>query len=52
LSGQGKAAVKLALRVVGRGYIVESGRTVLTGPSARLLRSVEVRHIFLGVRTL
>ena len=29
-------------------YILESGRTVLSGPSAELLRSAEVKRIFLG----
>jgi len=40
--------VELALRLADRGYIMESGRTILTGTSAELLRSVEVRRIFLG----
>jgi branched-chain amino acid transport system ATP-binding protein len=40
--------VELALRLADRGYILESGRTILTGPSADLLRSSEVRRIFLG----
>jgi len=30
------------------GYILESGRTILTGPSAALLQSPEVKRIFLG----
>ena len=40
--------VELALRLADRGYILESGRTILTGPSAELLRSGEVKRIFLG----
>ncbi|HSL48409.1 MAG TPA: ABC transporter ATP-binding protein [Candidatus Deferrimicrobiaceae bacterium] len=40
--------VELALRLADRGYIMESGRTILTGPSAELLQSAEVKRIFLG----
>ena len=40
--------VELALRLADRGYILESGRTILDGPSAELLRSDEVKRIFLG----
>ena len=40
--------VELALRLADRGYILESGRTILTGPSAELLESPEVKRIFLG----
>ena len=40
--------VELALRLADRGYILESGRTILNGPSAELLRSAEVKRIFLG----
>jgi branched-chain amino acid transport system ATP-binding protein len=40
--------VELALRLADRGYVLESGRTVLSGPSAELLQSDEVRRIFLG----
>jgi branched-chain amino acid transport system ATP-binding protein len=40
--------VELALSIASRGYILESGRTVLDGPSADLLHSAEVRRIFLG----
>jgi len=40
--------VELALRLADRGYILESGRTILTGPSAALLQSAEVKRIFLG----
>jgi branched-chain amino acid transport system ATP-binding protein len=40
--------VELALRLADRGYVLESGRTILTGPSADLLVSPEVKRIFLG----
>jgi branched-chain amino acid transport system ATP-binding protein len=40
--------VELALKLAHRGYVLESGRTILEGPSAELLRSSEVRRIFLG----
>jgi branched-chain amino acid transport system ATP-binding protein len=40
--------VELALRLADRGYILESGRTILTGPAAALLQSPEVKRIFLG----
>jgi len=37
-----------ALALAHRGYVLESGRTVLEGRSAELLRSPEVRKVFLG----
>jgi branched-chain amino acid transport system ATP-binding protein len=40
--------VELALRLADRGCILESGRTILHGPSAELLGSSEVKRIFLG----
>jgi len=40
--------VELALSIASRGYVLESGRTVVDGRSADLLRSPEVRRIFLG----
>ena len=40
--------VELALGIASRGYILESGRTILDGPSGDLLHSAEVRRIFLG----
>lgn len=40
--------VELALRLADRGFILESGRTILSGPSAELLVSDEVKRIFLG----
>jgi branched-chain amino acid transport system ATP-binding protein len=40
--------VELALSIAHRGYVLESGRTVLDGRADALLRSPEVRRIFLG----
>ncbi len=40
--------VERALALAHRGYVLESGRTVLHGRSEELLRSPEVRRIFLG----
>ncbi|HET7876808.1 MAG TPA: ATP-binding cassette domain-containing protein, partial [Methylomirabilota bacterium] len=40
--------VELALRLAHRGYVLESGRTILQGSSAHLLQSPEVKRIFLG----
>ena len=40
--------VELALSIAHRGYVLESGRTVLDGRADELLRSPEVRRIFLG----
>ena len=40
--------VELALRMAHRGLVLESGRTILEGPSEALLGSAEVRRIFLG----
>ena len=38
----------MALKYADYGYIMESGRTILDGPSEDLLHSAEVRRIFLG----
>jgi branched-chain amino acid transport system ATP-binding protein len=40
--------VELSLRLAERAVVLESGRTVLSGPSSELLRSPEVKRIFLG----
>jgi branched-chain amino acid transport system ATP-binding protein len=40
--------VELALRLADRGYVLESGRTILSGLSAELLQSPDVKRIFLG----
>ncbi|MFM9746053.1 ABC transporter ATP-binding protein, partial [Streptomyces brasiliscabiei] len=40
--------VRLALAMATRGYILESGRLAISGPSGTLIDSPEVRRIFLG----
>ena len=40
--------VELALSIASRGFVLESGRTVVDGRSSELQRSPEVRRIFLG----
>ena len=40
--------VQVALSMAHRGYILESGRLVLAGDSEALLRSDEVKRVFLG----
>jgi branched-chain amino acid transport system ATP-binding protein len=40
--------VELALTLAHRGYVLESGRTILEGSAASLLQSSEVKRIFLG----
>jgi branched-chain amino acid transport system ATP-binding protein len=40
--------VERALGIAHRGYVMESGRMVLEGRSADLLRSADVRRVFLG----
>ena len=40
--------VRLALSMATRGFILESGRLVISGESKDLVDSPEVRHIFLG----
>ncbi len=40
--------VQTALSMAHRGYVLESGRLVLSGASAELLKSDEVRRVFLG----
>ena len=40
--------VQVALSMSNRGYILESGRLVLTGEPDELLNSGEVKRIFLG----
>ncbi|MBI4241531.1 MAG: ABC transporter ATP-binding protein [Candidatus Rokubacteria bacterium] len=40
--------VELALRLAHRGYVLESGRTILEGSAGGLLQSAEVKRIFLG----
>jgi branched-chain amino acid transport system ATP-binding protein len=40
--------VQVALSISRRGYILESGRLVLSGVSETLLKSDEIKRIFLG----
>jgi branched-chain amino acid transport system ATP-binding protein len=39
---------KLALQISHRGYVMESGRIVLSGAAATLLDDPQVRHAYLG----
>jgi branched-chain amino acid transport system ATP-binding protein len=39
---------RLALKFAQRGYVLETGKLVLSGPSADLLRNPEVRKAYLG----
>jgi branched-chain amino acid transport system ATP-binding protein len=41
--------VDAALRIAGRGYVLETGRVVTTGESAALLEDPRVREAYLGV---
>jgi branched-chain amino acid transport system ATP-binding protein len=40
---------KLALRLAQRGYVIETGTIVLSGPSAELMETEVVRSAYLGV---
>lgn len=44
--------VELALTLAHRGYVLESGRLILHGPSADLLQSAEVKRVFLGDQSI
>jgi branched-chain amino acid transport system ATP-binding protein len=44
--------VELALTLAHRGYVLESGRLILHGPSAELLQSAEVKRVFLGDQSI
>ena len=44
--------VELALTLAHRGYVLESGRVILDGPSGELLQSSEVKRVFLGDQSL
>ena len=44
--------VELALTLAHRGYVLESGRLILDGPSAELLQSAEVKRVFLGDQSI
>jgi branched-chain amino acid transport system ATP-binding protein len=38
-----------ALKIVDRGYVLESGRLALSGTSAELQNNDEVRRTYLGI---
>lgn len=42
-------SVELALEIADRGYVIQTGRTVLRGPAAELARNEEVRRAYLGL---
>jgi branched-chain amino acid transport system ATP-binding protein len=44
--------VELALTLAHRGYVLESGRLILHGPSAELLQSAEIKRVFLGDQSI
>jgi branched-chain amino acid transport system ATP-binding protein len=39
---------RLALQFAQRGYVIETGRLVLEGPSKELLENAEVKKAYLG----
>jgi branched-chain amino acid transport system ATP-binding protein len=41
--------VLVALEAADRGYVLENGRVVLSGPAARLREDPAVRRAYLGV---
>ena len=41
--------VEAALRLAARGYVLETGRIVVSGPSAELLEDERVREAYLSV---
>jgi branched-chain amino acid transport system ATP-binding protein len=41
--------VDAALRIAARGYVLENGRIVASGPSRELLEDPRVREAYLGV---
>jgi branched-chain amino acid transport system ATP-binding protein len=40
---------RLALKVAARGYVLETGRVVVDGPSARLAEDPRIRRAYLGL---
>jgi branched-chain amino acid transport system ATP-binding protein len=40
---------RAALAIADRGYVMETGRVVLSGPAADLLRDPQVRQAYLGL---
>jgi branched-chain amino acid transport system ATP-binding protein len=41
---------RAALKLAGRGYVLEVGRLVMAGPAAELLHNPQVQSTYLGVR--
>lgn len=39
---------KAALKIAGRGYVIETGRIILQGPAAEVLENREVQRAYLG----
>jgi branched-chain amino acid transport system ATP-binding protein len=44
-------AVELALEVADHAYVLQTGRTVLSGPAAALAQDQDVQRIYLGLET-
>ena len=42
-------SVELALEIADRGYVIQTGRSVLEGPAEELARSPEVQRAYLGL---
>ena len=40
--------VNMALSIAHRGYVLQTGRVVLSGPAAELLRHEDLRKAYLG----
>jgi len=38
-----------ALRLAGRGYVLQTGRVVMAGPTSELLQSEQIREAYLGI---
>jgi branched-chain amino acid transport system ATP-binding protein len=42
--------VGLALEIADRGYVLDTGRIILDGPSSELLRRDDIRAAYLGLQ--
>jgi branched-chain amino acid transport system ATP-binding protein len=42
-------SVELALEIAQHAYVLQTGRTVLDGPAAKLAKDPEVQRIYLGL---
>ena len=49
-AGQGTLLDRIALTVADRGYLLERGSVVLSGPSADLQADARVQEIYMGIR--